>query len=1117
MVIVRAAATLALWGIVLATGSLAYIAAMREFVLDNRVPLAFHVCTAALVLGYLAAAGLSRLARRRGPAAAAAWPALAADRHGLILLAASLCALGMSHVDPEFSLKTVREEVPPNLAWIYPAAAFLAPLWIRRTAARVDAADQALLMTIGATLLSGALCFVPAHLALGLGILSVLLRLKAGARRLALRPTFIAALLTVLGLLAATIHARNRYLAEPSMAWIGSAAAIGFAISLAPRDRGAWLRLLAVPVFIASVIAVCDVLLTLKLGFLIAFPSALDTRLVLFRQHPNFLAPFFVFHAVLAVGLGLCRARWSLLAWPALALLVYACWHTDSNTGKAALLLGLGAIPVLYALRCAWRAFGGRRVAALLALLVFLCAAGGWFAFWSHAGQRWLSSKIDRFEKSIDYRADAWVNSLKVIRQAPWLGIGPHNFIAVERFKPGSRFAAEEEAPHPHNMLLYMAQSAGVCTLLAASAWIVFLLLRLLLEAVRPRADLPVALPVALVAAGLALLAANQFDLGLALDTVVPFPFFLMTGLVLAQGAQERRTFQPGQALALAALVLAPAWSFVSEPLCAMIRVRQAQILSFEYKFNADPEGSLERAKELLREAIRRSPVVEEAHDVLARLQGSDPEAQAVIESLIAVAPDVPFGHSLLGTYHWRQKNFAEAALAHHAAAEAAAGGPALNVDRAREIVCLAITGEVPAAQARLEEAIRIDRGVVDLIPWTRDGRDSIYVPDEVVPRDEDVELAPLLPGAPAEAGAAEVEEVGGARARRLSLLKAVQAVWERNRADQEAGREVGRRFWLDTFHLAKKAKRYDLAREILAYFERKVPEIEGHTIAGELALVELEEGHLDQAVAQFNKAYELSRHQSYLFRAQQVLRQTDATHKTEELVTTRVELTKIGDMAALTEDYRVALDEWAASLAAEKRFVEAAEKQLMTLFFREDCEERVKVLEQAGILYRQAGEALPRSAGAREALLRRSRDALVEALRHLFSKPAHEAQIQEDLVTSAPARVAAELVQLWTVQGLSKAEMLQEAEELPHALSCHLNPSHFRIGLYRCLERHDLLLREADLLLKQTPDSMLAKRARVTALTTLGRTRELPAARRALLVPAEEQEEGPNHRPSGR
>ncbi|MBI4879017.1 MAG: O-antigen ligase family protein, partial [Planctomycetes bacterium] len=637
MFIVRAAATLALWGIVLATGSLAYIAAMREFVLDNRVPFAFHVCAAAMILGYLAAAGLAGLARRRGLAAAESWPRLGADRHALILLAASLAALGMSHVDPEFSLKTIREEVPPNLAWIYPAAAFLAPIWIRRSAARVDAADQALLLILGATLLSGALFFVPPHLALGLGIVAVLMRLRAGARRLSLSPIFLAALLTVLLLLAATIHARNRYLAEPSMAWIGSAASIALAISLAPRDRGAWLRLLAVPVLIASVIALCDVLLTLKLGFLITFPSALDSRLVLFRQHPNFLAPFFVFHAVLAVGLGLSRARWSLLAWPALALLAYACWHTDSNTGKAALLLGLAALPALYLLRFAWRALGGGRVAALLALFAILCAAGGWFAFWSDVGERWLSGKIDRFEKSIDYRADAWVNSLKVIHQSPWLGIGPHNFIAVERFKPGSRFASEAEAPHPHNMLLYVAQSAGVCALLAAGALIVLLLLRLLLEAVRPRAGIPAALPVALVASGLALLAANQFDLGLALDTVVPFPFFLITGLALALGAAERRALQPGQTLALAALVLLPAWSFVSEPLRAMILVRQAQILSFEHKFNADPEGSLEGAKDMLREAIRRSPVVEEAHDVLARLQGSDPEAQAVIESLIAV------------------------------------------------------------------------------------------------------------------------------------------------------------------------------------------------------------------------------------------------------------------------------------------------------------------------------------------------------------------------------------------------------------------------------------------------------------------------------------------------
>ena len=61
--------------------------------------------------------------------------------------------------------------------------------------------------------------------------------------------------------------------------------------------------------------------------------------------------------------------------------------------------------------------------AVLLAYVVIVGMAFG--------GADTLASRLSRFEASMDFRVDAWRNAALVIQQHPWLGIGPHTFVAV--------------------------------------------------------------------------------------------------------------------------------------------------------------------------------------------------------------------------------------------------------------------------------------------------------------------------------------------------------------------------------------------------------------------------------------------------------------------------------------------------------------------------------------------------------------------------------------------------------------------------------------------------------------------------------------------------------------
>ncbi len=141
---------------------------------------------------------------------------------------------------------------------------------------------------------------------------------------------------------------------------------------------------------------------------------------------------------------------------------------TKSRTAYLALAVALAAK--------VWLTFGGsvlRRITArqwMMAVVVafaVLAAGVGALTAWGGLDKEVLTEA----PKSLGYRWEYWQATAGVIREHPWLGVGPGNYRQhYLKFKlPG----ASEEILDPHNLLLDVWANAGIVALLALGAIIV--------------------------------------------------------------------------------------------------------------------------------------------------------------------------------------------------------------------------------------------------------------------------------------------------------------------------------------------------------------------------------------------------------------------------------------------------------------------------------------------------------------------------------------------------------------------------------------------------------------------------------------------------------------------
>lgn len=155
------------------------------------------------------------------------------------------------------------------------------------------------------------------------------------------------------------------------------------------------------------------------------------------------------------------RFRRSRLALLGCALLGSWClWLTHSRSAILALALGAG---VLAALRFVGRASSPvRRLAIAAAALVLLVAGLALVAV-----PQLAAGAI----KSLEYRLEYWKSTLAMVRDHPWLGVGPGSF---QDFYTAYKLPqASEEVRDPHNFILEVWATAGTPAVVALLAVLV--------------------------------------------------------------------------------------------------------------------------------------------------------------------------------------------------------------------------------------------------------------------------------------------------------------------------------------------------------------------------------------------------------------------------------------------------------------------------------------------------------------------------------------------------------------------------------------------------------------------------------------------------------------------
>jgi O-antigen ligase/tetratricopeptide (TPR) repeat protein len=1043
MCALRLSRLLLLWASVVALWFLAYLRSASAVSFDRRLVWCLPLVLGAHVLGALLA---HRVDRRRGDRTTL-------DGHGLALLVSALATLAATHVLPHTSVHVLRNEIAPLFAWLPPLVAFLAPVLLSVSRSRLDLADQALALALLIMPLSGALLLVEGPAALCVAGLALMWALESSGGRLPRPATLVLGLVTAGLLIVAGLHGRDPLQAAPAMPWIGAWTAVMAAVAARPRSGSDWRLLLAMPVVSAVVVAICGVLLTIWLALEVDWGAALRTRLTLFRQHPNFLAPFFGFHAVLALGLAVSGRRGRVAALLAALLLAASTLHTDSRAGIALLVLGVVSVP---ALALARRVVGPERPRLLAALLIggpivvlVLFAAVGP----SLLPDAWTAG-LDRFEKSVDYRADAWRNGLALANQNPLGGIGPRTFLSVERFAAGSRFFNAPESPHPHNVLLYLAQSAGWPGLIAFLAWLAVLLGELLAPTREGRSG---ALQLVLAASLLALVGANMLDVGLALDSVVPEPLFLVAGLVASLSARvDARALRTGPKLILATLLLLPLYGYGLRPLMASSLLERAELSALLAGQRSGDEALMASARDDARAAIGFDADLEPAYELLSRwLESTDEGLVAAVDVLTSLRDRAPHHgrtSSRLAQLYLRARMDEEAVVELRAALADSHGSVFLSQDRAELVSALARLGKRDEAMDALVEALGLDVGVINAVRWRLGGDGTRYL------------------------------AVGG-DGRPLVLSDAIEILFGKHVRSRGAGEPVGRRAWMDVVTSFRRAGRDDRALVVLEELHAFVPEVERQSIANERGLIALDAGDGPAALRHFEEAFALSGNPFFHVQADRA-RRLMGEEPSAPVSSTSV-VSAMGEILDIPEAFLKALQGRIQSAEDGGRQEQAALLLRKTLLFVDDPLERARVLQRCADQHLAAGE--PQLAA----------DAVVDALWHLDAKPYPRALLTEGLTDAWPARLAVVANSAWSALQLDNQQRMQRAWAIPSFFHATPAAGLFRAAFFAELGKPDAQLREADLALLMDESDLNARWARLEALEALGRHADAEATMR--------------------
>lgn len=406
-------------------------------------------------------------------------------------------------------------------------------------------ADRGLYLILFFHAMNGAIFNTPFFLIAGLALLTLMEALIENRGRWILPPLFISIPLAVMLVFAilSTVLGINPVKSSQALAHVVACAAILALVVSRPRDTAFYVKLVGVTLLASLLVLIAALLVVLLVGGLLGLEPVRTTRLTVFYQHPNFLSPYLAMIVLLALSLFfIVRRRWikaGLIFF--IPLSAGALYLTDSRAGFLGFIAGLSVLVFMFApfrrrgakLLSFFGRLGKPKIMALafLVLTAFVVAA---VLYSDKVVSAFRQST--RLRRALDYRLDAWENSIEVIKgqmmeYKPY-GIGLDTFISIKKFPPGSKFSHESTAPHPHNILLYITQSSGPIALIS---FLVLLGGYLYCSAVLFRSvdDRNLnRLIIGITAAACTLLACGMLDLGLSLVTLFPGPLWLFLAIV---------------------------------------------------------------------------------------------------------------------------------------------------------------------------------------------------------------------------------------------------------------------------------------------------------------------------------------------------------------------------------------------------------------------------------------------------------------------------------------------------------------------------------------------------------------------------------------------------------
>lgn len=759
-------------------------------------------------------------------------------------------------------------------------------------------------------------------------------------------------LLIVLVALVAWTAIAARDSTEPDrswQAWITFAFFAGLAVLLAScvRTAGDAWRVAGSVLLVSLVLAAFASTIAL-----VAWPHAtpraiFNTRFLVLNQHPNLVAPHFGIAVLLAIGLALAAtSRGVRIALYALALaLAGAMAQAQSKASLAATLVAVG---VLFALRAP-------RVTALLrtiaqprriatAVVVGIVAIV-LFAQFAPQGMKSRFS-LRGLSQSFGYRVDIWSATLTVIGHHPWTGVGPENYREAASHIENAMVQGEKREPHPHNLLLAVAQATGL------PGAVLFLVLAVGFFAITirhsRRADAPGrAVASTLVAASVVPVVCCITDVGPALGAFLPGAWlaFVGTSCGLVSATSDRRPWSPHPIVAAVALpVLAwLAYVVAVQPARADAAVFEARarlragdavaaLASFQRAHELDPlnrttaltivdlwqrqpardaterERHLEAAAAMLAETVRRWPQ-DPGNDLLVagllRSRGRLAEARSTLETAVARLPDMV------------------TAAPHHVTLG--------SLD--------AEAGDRDGAFASWRKALELDVATINLIPWKKqrraDGFDDQFV--EIRARAQD-----------------GTESLTGFRAE--DIFAAIEADLVTAEANGAAVDVPG---WMRLYHLYFNAHDYADAERVLARIQA-LPGRSELTVARELGDLRRAQGRLDEAVGYYERGLAVADHLAFRIEASKAHRALGnitlardhmraALRLKEDFVATadaHAEIHRsIGELSALANEHAVAVDAFAHAL-----FFTSAPTERLDLLVQTATQERLEGRPEAAL-----------------------------------------------------------------------------------------------------------------------------------------------------------------------